>query len=208
MTIRAFVSLIAILIFLTGCASSTAKLTKHDSTTDNRIVYGKIVDLNPESDPAELQMTYVLEEAPKNGLLSFDNKFPRLEPKTNFFWVTVPKDTTYFGVSSIRFKLNGVEGTAVIRDDRTHKPLFGVKLDKGNAPVYIGDITIKSGMRKYSAGGIETEGFDLKEAYIKDNRAVAKEFLDKNGIDTNSLIVSPFKLKNQQQAKTRSNRRL
>lgn len=198
-----FVALISI---LAGCASTTSKLTKHDATDSTRIIYGKIIDLNPESIPAELQMTYVTEEAPKNGILSFDNKFPRLEPKTNFWWVSVPKDAKYFGVSSIRFKLNGVEGTAIIRDDRTHKPLFGISLQPGNNPIYIGDITIRSGMRKYSAG-LETEGFDLKEAYIKDNSKIAREFLDKNGIDSNELVVTPFKLKNTQEAKVKTNRR-
>ena len=189
------------LVFVAGCSSSTAKLTKHEATTSNRIVYGKIIDLNPESIPSELQLTYTLSEVPQNNIIGeFDNKFPRLEPKSNFFWISIPNDTTYFGVSSIRFKLNGVDVEAVIRDDKNHKPLFGTHLQKGNAPVYIGDITIKSGTRKYSVG-FESEGFDLKEAYIKNNAAVAKDFLDKNGIDSDELIINPFKLKNQQQAK-------
>ena len=206
MKTKTHISLLSLLIFLTACSSSTAKLTKHDATNTTRIVYGKIIDLNPQSIPSELQLTYTLTEVPKNNLLSgLDNKFPRLEPKSNYFWISVPNDTTYFGVSSIRFKLEGIDGEAIIRDDKNHKPLFGTKLEKGNAPVYIGDITIKSGTRKYSVG-LESEGFDLKEAYIKNNAAFAREFLDKNGIDSNELIVNPFKLKNQQQAKMKNSK--
>lgn len=182
MKIQTLLSLITLLVFFTGCSSSTAKLTKHDATPTNRIVYGKIIDLNPESIPSELQLTYTLSGVPQNNIVGgFDNKFPRLEPKLNFFWISIPNDTTYFGVSSIRFKLNGVDGEAIIRDDKNHKPLFGTQLQKGNAPVYIGDITIKPGTRKYSVG-FESEAFDLKEAYIKNNAAVAKQFLDTNGI--------------------------
>jgi hypothetical protein len=199
-------SLIALLVFVVGCSSSTAKLTKHDATATNRIVYGKIIDLNPESIPSELQLTYTLNEVPQNTIVGgFDNKFPRLEPKSNFFWISIPNDATYFGVSSIRFKLNGVDGEAIIRDDKNHKPLFGTQLAKGNAPVYIGDITIKSGTRKYSVG-FESEAFDLKEAYIKNNVADAKHFLDTNGIDSNQLIINPFKMKNNQQATNKTNR--
>ncbi|MBA2404109.1 MAG: hypothetical protein H0V66_05005 [Bdellovibrionales bacterium] len=203
MKTNSLVVLFSLMAFIAACSSTTAKLTKHDATNDNRIVYGKIIDLNPDSIPADLQFTYTLSETPQNTFVrNLKSQFPRLEPKSNFFWISVPKTATYFGVSSIHFKLNNVDGEAIIRDDKNHKPLFGTQLQPGNAPVYIGDITIKSGTRKYSVG-LDTEGFDLKEAYIKNNAALAKEFLDKNGIDSNGLIISPFKLKNQQQANTR-----
>ena len=206
MKFASIVSLIALLAFMAGCSSSTSKLTKQDATESTRIVYGKIIDLNPESIPSELQLTYTLSSVPQNNILAgFDNKFPKLEPKSNFFWISIPSNSEYFGVNSIRFKLTGVDGEAIIRNDKTHTPLFGTPLQKGTEPIYIGDITIRSGMRKYTAG-LETEGFDLKEAYIKNNLAVAKEFLDKNGIDSNNLIITPFKLRTQQQANHKSGR--
>lgn len=205
MKIQTLVSVLALLAFLTACSSSTAKLTKHDATTTTRIVYGKIIDLNPDSIPSDLQLTYTLSELPQNNIMAgFDNKFPRLEPKSNFFWIAIPSDSEYFGVNSIRFKLTGVDGEAIIRNDKSHTPLFGTKLQKGNSPIYIGDITIRTGMRKYSVG-LETEGFDLKEAYIKNNLAVAKEFLNTNGIDSNNMVVTPFKLRTQQQALLKTN---
>lgn len=206
MKISTLVSLVALFIFLAACTSATSKLTKKDATESTRIVYGKIIDLNPDSIPADLQLTYTLNESPKDNILAgFDNKFPKLEPKSNFFWIAIPSNTEYFGVNSIRFKLTGVDGEAIIRNDKTHAPLFGTKLQKGNSPIYIGDITIRSGMRKYTAG-LETEGFDLKEAYIKNNLTVAKDFLDKNGIDSNDMVITPFKLRTQQQAKQNSGR--
>lgn len=206
MKIQTLVSVLALFVFLAGCSSSTAKLTKHDATTTTRIVYGKIIDLNPDSIPADLQLTYTLTDVPQNNIMAgFDNKFPRLEPKSNFFWIAIPSNAEYFGVNSIRFKLTGVDGEAIIRNDKTHIPLFGTKLAKGNSPIYIGDITIRSGMRKYSVG-LETEGFDLKEAYIKNNLADAKEFLNTNGIDSNNMIITPFKLRSLQQAHQKNNR--
>ena len=205
MKIKTLVSIVALFVFLVGCSSSTSKLTKQEVSNTTRIVYGKIIDLNPDSIPEDLQLTYTLTDVPQNNVMAgFDNKFPRLEPKSSFFWVSIPSNAEYFGVNSIRFKLTGVDGEAIIRNDKTHTPLFGTKLLKGNEPIYIGDITIRSGMRKYSVG-LETEGFDLKEAYIKNNLAVAKEFLNTNGIDSNNLIITPFKLRGQQQANLKTN---
>lgn len=202
---RALVCL-SFIAFLTGCSSSTAKLTKSDATSDTRIVYGKLTDLNPDSDPAELQITYTLSEVKENNILAIDNKFPRLEPKSPYFWISVPKNATFLGINSIRFKLKNVDGEAIIRDDKTFKPLLGLTLVPGNNPVYIGDITIRSGTRKYTALG--AEGFDLKEAYIKNDAASAKEFLDKNGFDSKEMVFVPFKMKTYQEAKShkRSNR--
>lgn len=197
---------LALLTFLVACSSTTAKLTKTDATTDNRIIYGKIIDLNPEADASALQITYTLNEQRPNSILGVDNKYPRLEPKSPYFWIPVPKDATFIGINSIRFKIKNMEGEAIIRDDKTFKPLFGVALTPGNNPVYIGDITIRSGTKKYTA--VHAEAFDLKEAYIKNDVKSAKEFMEKNGFNTNELSVVPFKIKTYQEArntKSRSN---
>ncbi len=199
-------AIVVSLVILSGCSSTTAKLTKSDATTDNRIIYGKIVDLNPDSDPNALQITYTLNEQRPNTMLSADNKYPRLEPKSPYFWIPVPKDATFIGINSIRFKIKNIDGEAIIRDDKTYKPLFGVNLTPGNNPVYIGDITIRSGTKKYTA--VHAETFDLKEAYIKNDGKSAKEFMDKNGFNSSELAIVPFKLKTYQEArntKSRSN---
>jgi len=199
-----FILGLAAVIIFSSCSSSTSKLTKSDATEENRIVYGKIIDLNTESDPGKLQLTYSLSEERSNTILGHD-KYPRLEPKSPYFWMTVPKDTTFIGVNSISFKLKSVDGEAHIRDDKTFKPLFGLTLTPGNSPVYIGDITIRSGTRKYSAS-VNAEGFDLKEAYIKNDAASAKEFLDKNGFNSKDMVFVPFKIKTYQEAKNHGRR--
>lgn len=180
-----------------SCTSANMKLTKQEVTSYSRIVFGKIIDLNPDSKPSELQVTYVLSDKNKAaGMLTFGNKFPNLEPKGDFFWISIPQDITYFGITSIRFGLNGVDGTAIIRDDKTQQPLFGTHLTKGTEPVYIGEIVIRSGTRKYGASKIIAEGFDLKEINIKNNAQMAKDILNKNGIDSTKLITSPLKINN------------
>lgn len=204
---KALFGLLFVSLVVTGCSSaSKEKITKHEINSDShRVIYGKIKDLNPESITEKLGVTFVTSDKPHVGTLAFDNKFPFKEPRSDFFWVTIPKNSTYFGIYSIRFSLEGVDGEAIIRNDKTHLPLFGIDLPKGNAPVYIGEITIRSGMKKYGVGFVE--GFDLKEAYIKTNPADAKEFLDKNGYESSEYVVLPFKLKAFQEAKSSKSHR-
>ena len=184
-----------ILFLLIGsCSSSNMKLTKLDVNSSSRIVFGKIIDMNPDSKESELQITYVLQNSNQLMSLSFGNKFPHLEPQSDFFWISIPKETEFFGVTSIRFAINGVEGIAIIRDDKTHKPLLGTALKPGTEPVYIGEIVIRSGTRKYGASKLPAEGFDLKELNIKSNVRAAKEILDRNGIDSSKVIISTSKI--------------
>lgn len=64
MAMRAFLSLLLVSFVISGCSSaSKAKITKADiNNEDHRIIYGKIKDLNPDSIPAKLQMTYTLND--------------------------------------------------------------------------------------------------------------------------------------------------
>jgi len=193
------VKLIFLLVFLAACSSSTSKLTKQELSKSTRVIYGKIIDLNPDSLPSELQLTYVLSQQAKGELLSFADKFPNREPNSQFFWVTVPRDAKYFGINSIRFAIKDVEGVATVKDVKDHNPLFGVTLIEGTTPVYIGDIVIRSGLRKYGAS-LNAESFDLKEIAVKNNALPAKEFLTTNGFDPQELVVLPFNPGNGQQA--------
>ena len=183
------------LLFVSACSSPKTKLTKNDISSSTRVLYGKIKDLNPSSVPLELQFSYVLSEGPHKGPFSLD-KYPNLEPSSDYFWITVPNDVTYFGVNSINFALRGVDGVATIRDNKHKNPLFGVNFPAGNEPIYIGEITIRSGTRKYSLG-LDVEGFDLKEAFIRKDMAQAREFLEKNGIESKYMTDVPFKIKFQ-----------
>lgn len=196
MKVQSMLSCLLLPIFIVACSSASMKLTKQDVTSSTRLIFGKIVDLNPESKPSELQVTYVLQNSDKALGVSFGNKFPYLEPKSDFFWISVPQDTKYFGVTSIRFGINGMEGTAIIRDDKTHKALMGTELKPGNEPVYIGEIVIRSGTRKYGAIRLPAEGFDLKELNIKATPKMAKDILDRNGIDSSKIIINTPKINN------------
>jgi len=163
----------------------------------NTIIFGRIVDLNPQSVKGKLQITYTLSKDQTGGMFGSDTAFPNIDPETNYFWVSVPtKDATYFGIRSIRFMINGVETTAVMRDELHHKPLFGTVLEstKEAKYIYVGDITIRSGVRK-TAAGLNLELFDIKEAYNKTNPASAKNYLQERGFDTKNLVIKPLNLK-------------
>ncbi len=60
--------------------------------------------------------------------------------------------------------------------------------------MYIGDITIRSGVRK-TTSGLNLEMFDLKEAYNKSNPASAKNYLEDKGFDSKNMVVKPLNLK-------------
>lgn len=195
-------SLLVLLFLFTGCSalapSSGNKAALHNerSNSMNTIIFGRIVDLNPKSVKGKLQITYTLSKDQTGGMFGSDTAFPNVDPETNYFWISVPNtDLQYFGIRSIRFTIDGVETPAVIKDNIHQKPLFGMTIDKSKEAryIYVGDITIRSGVKKTSALNLDI--FDIKEAYNKSNPASAKNYLQEKGFDTKNLIVKPLNLR-------------
>jgi hypothetical protein len=193
---KAFILLASVL--LTSCAAlkptagNNLALNKNRFPSSNTIIFGRIVDLNPSSIKSKLQITYTLTNENKET-----TDFPNVDTESDYFWISIPADKVkYFGVSSIRYMINGVTETAVMQDDKTHKPLFGAALDnsKGAKFIYVGDITIRSGFRK-TTSGLNLEIFDIHEAYNKSNPASARSYLEEKGVDTKNLLVMPLNLK-------------
>lgn len=192
------------LIFLFSACSSLAPsggnkvaLNKERSNSTNTIIFGRIIDLNPNAVKGKLQLTYTLSKDRTGGMFGTDTSFPNVDPESNFFWISVPtQDAQYFGVRSIRFMINGVETMAIIRDEIHHQPLFGVPLEASKEAkyIYIGDITIRSGVRK-TTSGLNLEMFDIKEAYNKSNPASAKNYLQEKGFDIKNMVIRPINLK-------------
>lgn len=182
----------------TPSAGNKVALNNERSNSMNTIIFGRIVDLNPQSVKGKLQITYTLSKDQTGGMFGTDSAFPNIDPDTNYFWVSVPtKDAKYFGIRSIRFMINGVDSVAIMRDEIHHQPLFGIQLDtsKDAQYVYVGDITIRSGVRKTAAAGLNLEVFDLKEAYNKTNLPSAKNYLQDKGFDTKNMVVKPINLR-------------
>lgn len=195
--------LVILSVFISACsnlapsAGNKVALNKERSNSTNTIIFGRIVDLNPNSVKGKLQLTYTLSKDKTGGMFGTDTSFPNIDPDTNFFWISVPtQDAQYFGVRSIRFMIDGVETMAIIRDEIRHQPLFGIPLEatKEAKYIYIGEITIRSGVRK-TASGLNLEMFDIKEAYNKSNPASAKNYLQEKGFDTKNLVIKPLNLK-------------
>lgn len=187
---------------LTACstlaptAANKAALNNERSNSMNTIIFGRIVDLNPKSVKGKLQITYTLNKNQTGGVFGGDTAFPNIDPETNYFWVSVPNvDLQYFGIRSIRFQIDGVDTPAIIRDDLHQKPLFGLDIEKSKEAkyIYIGDITIKSGIRK--ATGLNLELFDIKEAYNKPNMNAAKNYIQEKGFDSKNFVAKPLSLK-------------
>lgn len=192
-----------ICLLLSSCSTlaptggNEVALNKERSNSTNTIIFGRIVDLNPRSLKNKLQITYTLDKDSASGIFGTDTSFPNIDPETNFFWISVPaQEVKYFGVNSIRFMIDGVSTQAVLRDEINKKPLFGLALEtpKDARYIYIGDIIIRSGMRKTSAG-LNLEVFDIKEAYNKSNPANAKSYLQQKGFDTSKMIIKPLNLR-------------
>jgi hypothetical protein len=191
------------MVFVGACSSlaptggNKVALNNERSNSMNTIIFGRIVDLNPQSVKGKLQITYTLSKEQTGGMFGTDSAFPNIDPETNYFWVSVPtKDVHYFGIRSIRFMINGVETAAIMRDEIKQQPLFGIPLEnsKDAKYIYVGDITIRSGVRK-TAAGLNLEVFDIKEAYNKTNPASAKSYLQEKGFDTKNMIVKPMNLR-------------
>lgn len=182
---------------LTPSGGNKAALNNERSNSSNTIIFGRIVDLNPQSMKGKLQITYTLSKDKNGGMFGTDTAFPNIDTETNYFWVSVPVgDLQYFGIRSIRFMINGVETTAVMRDEIHHQPLFGIPLENSKEAkyIYVGDITIRSGTRK-TASGLNLEVFDIKEAYNKSNPESAKDYLEEKGFDTKKMVVRPINLR-------------
>ena len=96
----------------------------------------------------------------------------------------------------VGFNIDGVETTAVMRDDIGHRPLFGIPLEatKEAKYIYVGDIVIRSGIRK-TQSGLNLDLFDLKEAYNKTNPSSAKNYLQDRGFDTKKMVIKPLNLR-------------
>jgi len=182
---------------LAPTGASKVALNNDRSNATKTIIFGRIIDLNPQSVKGKLQITYTLSKDQTGGMFGTDTAFPNIDPETNYFWVTVPtSDTKYFGIRSIRFMIDGVQTTAVMRDELHHRPLFGIPLEnsKDSKYIYVGDITIRSGVRK-TASGLNLEVFDIKEAYNKPNASQAKNYLEEKGFDSKNMIVKPINLR-------------
>ena len=192
------ISNILFLALITAGCSSTAtktKLSKDKIMNNSTVVFGKIIDLNPESDPTQLQITYTLSDKSEAGIVRIDNKFPKLDPESNYFWVAIPdEEVKYFGIKSIRYGINGMTAKPIVRDEKNHKPLFGIPLNGRNGAVYVGEIVIRSYTKKLNAG-FNLDIPDLKEVTIKNNTKEAREFLGKIGIDSKDMTINPFNFK-------------
>ena len=182
---------------LTPSAGNKSALQNERSNSTNTIIFGRIVDLNPKSVKGKVQITYTLSKDRMGGAFGGDTAFPNIDPETNYFWVSVPnQEVQYFGIRSIRFNIDGVETTAVMRDDIGHRPLFGIPLEatKEAKYIYVGDIVIRSGIRK-TQSGLNLDLFDLKEAYNKTNPSSAKNYLQDRGFDTKKMVIKPLNLR-------------
>lgn len=183
---------------LTACAGTPVKLDSDSVKPTERLVFGRLVDLNPEG--KELGVSYVLSKEAQNGFLSLENKLPQRERSSGYFWATVPANAKYFGVRSLNFEVKSQSGEASLRDEKTHLPLFGVELADGKGPFYVGDITIRSGM---TAGdkdflGVQSDAFELKEFSVRDERVEARKFLLARGIDISEMKGKIFDVKNEE----------
>lgn len=193
----ALFSLVAACSSLAPSGASKVALNSERSNASKTIIFGRIIDLNPQSVKGKLQITYTLSKEQTGGMFGTDTAFPNVDPDTNYFWVTVPTtDTRYFGIRSIRFMIDGVETQAVMRDELHHQPLFGTPLETSKEAkyIYVGDITIRSGVRK-TGSGLNLEVFDIKEAYNKSNPSQAKNYLEDKGFDSKNMVVKPINLR-------------
>lgn len=199
---KAWLSLVVILISacaeLTPVAGNNVALSKEKFPSSSTVIFGRIIDLNPKSIKSKLQLTYMLSDKKEEGMFSGDTNFPNIDPETNFFWIAIPSDKVqYFGVRSIRFEIDGITQTAIMRNDNGNRPLFGIplKADKDAKYIYVGDITIRSGLRKTTSGLSNLDTYDIKEAYNKSNPASARSYLEEKGVDSKKLIIQPLNLK-------------
>jgi hypothetical protein len=189
-------SLVLVMLVFTGCSSmaTKTKLSKDKIFNNSTVVFGKIIDLNPESDPSQLQITYALSDKSEESIIRVDNNFPKLDPESNYFWVAIPdEEVKYFGIKSIRYGINGMTSKPMIRDEKTHKPLFGIPLKGRNGAVYVGEIVIRSYTKKLNAG-FSLDIPDIKEVTIRNNAKEAKEFIGNLGIDSDKMTINPFVL--------------
>lgn len=183
-------TLLASCSVLRPTSGTNVALNKDKFPSENTVIFGRIIDLNPNSVKSKVQLTYTLTNENKE---TFD--FPNVDQDSNYFWIAIPAEKAkYFGVSSIRFMINGE--AAIMQDDKAHKPLFGAHLAGNNKAkyIYVGDITIRSGFRK-TTSGLNLEVFDIQEAYNKSNPASARTYLEEKGVNTKDLIVMPLNLK-------------
>lgn len=181
-----------LLVILVGCSTTPTqtRLTKDKITNNATVVFGKISDLNPNADLTKLTITYTLSDKSEKGVLNFDNKVPKIDPHTGYFWVAIPNDeVTYFGIKSIRYGIKGMTSEPIIRDEVNHKALYGINLLGRNGAVYIGEITIRSFTRKLNPN-LNIDVADIKEISIKNNANAAKEFLGKLGVEPSQMMVN------------------
>lgn len=185
--IKASSRLLLLILILFGCSSQKIKLDPVANKSGERIIFGKFTDTNPDS--RDLSFTYTLDEVSKGGLFSFDNSFPNIDPETGYFWISVPKDTKYFGIRSISFGIKGRTGSASVRDEKTNKSIFGSSVKSGESAIYVGDIFITSGMTQVgkSLVGIPVEQFDIKDSKVSSNLNGAKKFLSNRGFQERKI---------------------
>jgi len=203
MTKSRTLALFLLSILFSGCSSLDVKESKipdadeASATPETRLVFGKLIDLNPDSIPGELKFTYILYDK-KDGVFLIDNKFPNRDPELGYFWVAVPLEMHFFGVSSLRLGIRGHEGTAVFRDEESGQPILGVVLPEGKAPVYLGDITIRSFLKNVEAktDPYEVLGFALKELSVKKDLKKAKADLLTRNMDPKTLLDKPLVVMN------------
>ena len=107
-----------------------------------------------------------------------------------YFWVLVPLEMRFFGVSSLRFSIREHPGTAVFRDEESGQPILGVELPEGKAPVYVGEITIRSFLKNVDekTDKYEVFGFAMKELSVKKDLKKAKSDISARGIEPKTLI--------------------
>ena len=182
---------------LAPTGGTPAALNKAKSNSNNTIIFGRLFDLNPKSQKEKLHLTYTLSKDKNTGMFGADS-YPNVDPETGFFWISVPStDLQYFGVSSIRFKIDGVETPAIMRDELQHKPLMGlpIKAEGEQKFIYVGDLVIRTGLRRTSAG-LQPEQFDIKEATNKSNVPAARKYLEDKGFDSKKMVVLPINPRN------------
>jgi len=186
-----------LLTLVLGCSETEVKLEQDRVTPATRLVFGKYVDLNPDSIPEDLKFTYILSDK-RDGMFLVDSRFPNLDPELGYFWVLVPMEMHFFGVGSLRLSIRGQEDKAVFRDEEDGQPILGVDLPEGKAPVYVGEITIRSFLKKIEekSDGREVFAFALKELSVKKNLKKAKDEVTARGIDPKTLVDKPLVVMN------------
>ncbi len=73
---RVLFSYLLTLLLFTGCSSQKVRLDSSAFKDNERIVFGKLSDLN--KDGRDLKLTYLLSEYDKGGVSNFDNLFPNI----------------------------------------------------------------------------------------------------------------------------------